>query len=79
MTGDIVTRLHCAYRERGSAMPPCGQCTFCLARFEIERLNNLLLRCYALAVGHGPNFEVFDTWEDAISAYENRSESNGYV
>jgi hypothetical protein len=44
---------------------------------EIERLQEelnttqeLLARCYTLAVGHGPNFDVFDDWEEAVSAYE---------
>jgi hypothetical protein len=30
---DIVTRLRCIYDPDG-----CGQCTFCLAKAEIERL-----------------------------------------
>ena len=38
MADDIVTRLKCIYVEGG-----CGQCTFCLARNEIERLRSLVL------------------------------------
>jgi hypothetical protein len=44
---------------------------------EIERLQEelnttqeLLARCYKLAVWHGPDFDVFDDWEEAVSAYE---------
>jgi hypothetical protein len=33
---DIVTRLQCIYNKDG-----CGQCTFCLAKAEIERLRAL--------------------------------------
>lgn len=37
---------------------------------EVERLTGLLERTYRIAVGHGPNFDVFDSWEDAIASYE---------
>jgi hypothetical protein len=37
---------------------------------ELNTTQELLARCYKLAVGHGPNFDVFDTWEEAVSAYE---------
>jgi hypothetical protein len=39
---------------------------------EIERLENLLSRAFRLIAGHGPDFTVWDNWEDAISAYEDR-------
>jgi len=39
---------------------------------ETKRFENLLHRTYRLAVGHGPNFSVFETWEEAIEAYEQR-------
>jgi hypothetical protein len=49
---------------------------------EIERLQEelnttqeLLARCYKLAVGHGPDFDVFDDWEEAIAAYEREATS----
>ena len=39
-------------------------------REELNTTQELLARCYTLAVGHGPNFDVFDDWEEAVSAYE---------
>jgi hypothetical protein len=39
-------------------------------REELNTIQELLARCYKLAVGHGPNFDVFDDWEEAVSAYE---------
>lgn len=39
-------------------------------REELNSTQELLARCYKVAVGHGPNFDVFDDWEEAISAYE---------
>jgi len=76
MNDDIVTRLRNIAALRGNLGGNIIPFACVEAADEIERLNNLLLRCYKLAVGHGPNFEVFDTWEDAISAYENRGKSN---
>jgi hypothetical protein len=37
---------------------------------DLNETQELLARCYTLAVGHGPNFDVFDDWEEAVSAYE---------
>lgn len=37
---------------------------------QIDRLRGWLERTYRMAVGHGPNWKVFDGWEDAINAYE---------
>ena len=37
---------------------------------EIDRLRGWLERTYRMAVGHDPNWEVFDGWEEAISACE---------
>lgn len=37
---------------------------------QIDLLRGWLERTYRLAVGHGPNWEVFDGWEEAINAYE---------
>jgi DNA-binding transcriptional regulator YiaG len=41
-------------------------------REELNTTQELLARCYQMAVGHGPDFDVFDTWEEAVSAYEDR-------
>ena len=37
---------------------------------QIDLLRGWLERSYRLAVGHGPNWDVFDSWEEAIDAYE---------
>ena len=37
MADDIVKRLQCIYEEDG-----CDQCTFCLAKAEIERLHDIV-------------------------------------
>lgn len=37
---------------------------------QIDQQRNWLERLYRLTVGHGPNWGVFDSWEDAITAYE---------
>jgi predicted RNase H-like nuclease (RuvC/YqgF family) len=50
MNYDIVSRLHCAYREHGSK-DNCGQCTFCLAKAEIKRLQESSNRWQATAAG----------------------------
>lgn len=39
-------------------------------RAEVDLLRGWLERTYRMAVGHGPNWSVFDGWEEAISAYE---------
>lgn len=58
MTDDIVTRLRCNYADDG-----CGQCTFCLAKAEIERL-----RAAGDALAHGIRTgrwdEALDAWTD---------------
>lgn len=42
MDDDIVKRLGCALVSHGSAEQSCGECAYCLAAAEIERLRNLL-------------------------------------
>ncbi len=48
MGDDIVTRLSCIYVAHG-----CGECTFCLAKAEIQRLtaevNDLRLQVVTLS------------------------------
>ena len=46
-------------------------------RIDLNETQELLARCYKMAVGHGPNFDVFDTWEEAITAYEEREARRG--
>lgn len=41
-----------------------------LLRGALNGTQELLARTYTLAVGHGPDLDVFGDWEDAISAYE---------
>jgi hypothetical protein len=74
---DIVTRLRrwndsmvSTHWEGCSNVHPV--CQMALAADEIERLQGLLHRAYGLAVGHGPDFDVFESWEDALDAYEAR-------
>jgi hypothetical protein len=45
-------------------------CALHRAADEIEHLEDLLCRAFRIAVGHGPDFEVYEDWEDAISMYE---------
>ena len=76
MSDDIVKRPCCDVRPCG-----CADARMVIDHLhtEIERLRaelnstqELLARCYQMAVGHGPDFDVFDTWEEAVSAYEDR-------
>jgi hypothetical protein len=39
---DIVERLGCALVSHGSAEQSCGECAYCLAAAEIERLRAVL-------------------------------------
>jgi hypothetical protein len=57
MTDNIVTRLQCIYDKDG-----CGQCTFCLAKAEIERL-----RAAGDALAEGIRT---GHWDDALDAWE---------
>ena len=45
---DIVTRLQCIYNPDG-----CGQCTFCLAKAEIERLRAQVAHAHAILASEG--------------------------
>jgi len=45
---DIVTQLQCIYDKDG-----CGQCTFCLAKAEIERLRAQVEHAHAILASEG--------------------------
>lgn len=77
MTDDVIAEL--AYFVHNEVRMPAGLVRTVIE--EIERLRDeldttqeLLARCYRIAVGHGPDFDVFDDWEDAISAYERETD-----
>ena len=71
MTDDIVTRLRCIYDPDG-----CGQCTFCLAKAEIERLRGIaedLADAFQQVTDHGDAcpicWESFKTTRKAQNCY----------
>lgn len=68
MADDIVERLSCIYDADG-----CGQCTFCLAKAEIERLRaagDALAATYVdiwqcRGIGAGTIQRTYDRWLEA--------------
>jgi len=59
---DIMTRLQCIYHKDG-----CGQCTFCLAKAEIERLRaagDALLTVMQAGSDAGWDAAI-DAWQEA--------------
>lgn len=62
MADDIMTRLQCIYDKDG-----CGQCTFCLAKAEIERLRaagDALLTVMQAGSDAGWDAAI-DAWQEA--------------
>ena len=66
MTDDIVKRLGCALVSHGSAEQSCGECAYCLAAAEIERLRAVLdaVDVVLAEVGnhHRPNSDGRGCW-----------------